>query len=438
MQRTRRPLAFSVSSALLAGSLALTACSDTTSNPAPSQENNSVANNSAANNSPGNNSPGNNSPGNNSPGNNVANNANNSVANNSPGNNANNNPVNNANNDPVGTDYPSIERENGWVEYLPGKDTSCSRGTPYAFFVREGDPNKVLVDFIGGGACWNDLTCSIAGSIFSEDVEGIRRMSNYNEGIYSTDNPDNPFLGWTHVIIPYCTGDIHWGNSDQTYTQGEESFEIRHRGAVNTRAVLAWLYDNYAAPSDIFVSGCSAGAYGSILWSADVMNRYPEARVTQLGDSGAGIITDDFFSDSFPRWNAFEAFPTYISDLDLNTVDYTTLALPDLYAGVGNFYSNRTIAQFNTILDENQVFYFQAMGGGSAEVWSERMLASIEDTHAQAPNFRSFIAPGEMHCILPYDELYTVTSDGVRLVDWIQGLVDQEPVEDVTCEECGE
>lgn len=86
MQRPRRPLAFSVSSALLAGSLALSGCTDATVNPAPVQENNSSANNSSANNSAVNNSTPNNSVG----GNNGSTNGNNST---DPGNNANNSVV---------------------------------------------------------------------------------------------------------------------------------------------------------------------------------------------------------------------------------------------------------------------------------------------------------------------------------------------------------
>src|SRR5687768_15826477 len=54
----------------------------------------------------------------------------------------------------------------GWTEFLPGGETICSRGTPYAYYVRPGTVNRVVIDFIGGGACWNQLTCSVANQIF--------------------------------------------------------------------------------------------------------------------------------------------------------------------------------------------------------------------------------------------------------------------------------
>ena len=87
-----------------------------------------------------------------------------------------------------------VQRNDGWLEIRPGGDTSCSRGTDYAYFVRPGDPEKVVVEFQGGGACWDDITCSVAGAIFIEDVENTRYLAgDYKLGIYDHSNPDNPF-----------------------------------------------------------------------------------------------------------------------------------------------------------------------------------------------------------------------------------------------------
>src|SRR5688572_7686148 len=46
----------------------------------------------------------------------------------------------------------------GWNEFIPGGETICSRGTEYAYWVRPGTQNKVIIDFIGGGACWDEFT----------------------------------------------------------------------------------------------------------------------------------------------------------------------------------------------------------------------------------------------------------------------------------------
>lgn len=329
----------------------------------------------------------------------------------------------------------------GWNEIKPGGDTICSRGSEYAYWVRPGTVNKVIIDFIGGGACWNALTCGFADQIFSDSVDNVREAVEANDphGIYDHEKAENPFKDWYHVIVPYCTGDIHWGDAVQTYSAGTaQEVKINHKGAVNARAVLSWVYENFSAPEQILVTGCSAGSYGSALWSADVMKHYPGAQVLQFGDSGAGIITPEFFKDSFPMWNAAAAFPQDIPELDPSKVDITGMALPDLYAGIANHYPQHWMSQYNTIRDENQVFYFTAMGGSGVDEWSEKMVSSIDEIEERAVTFDSFIAPGEQHCIVLFDNFYTVSANGVKLVTWLTDKVNGKTVESTRCqgEEC--
>ena len=213
----------------------------------------------------------------------------------------------------------------------------------------------------------------------------------------------------------------------------ETEVTINHKGAVNSRAVLEWVYQNFVAPEQIMVTGCSAGSYGSALWAADVMEHYQNSQVFQFGDSGAGIITDTFFQESFPSWNAQAAFPAFIPELDPSQNDILSSHLPDLYAGIANHFPDRWLSQYDTIRDENQLFFYQAMGGGPVEEWSAKMLASISEIGTRAENFSAFIAPGEQHCILPYDNFYTVAAGGVKLTDWLRTILDEGGVASTQC-----
>lgn len=326
------------------------------------------------------------------------------------------------------------ELDEGWNVIRPGGSTICSRGSEYAFAVRPGDTNKVVIDFMGGGACWNALTCSIAGSIFNEDVDGIERWVTADfDGIYDQENDANPFQGWSHVFIPYCTGDIHWGDSVTDYGSG---VEIRHNGATNAATVLDWVRSNFEIPESVFVTGCSAGAYGSIGWVSQIIEDYPESDVFHMADSGIGIITETFFQDSFPAWNAWGAVPDWIPALDPDVIDLTTLNLADFYGAVGNYYPDNTFTQYTSAFDDNQSFYFDAMGGGDQFDWSERMYEALEDAESQADNVFSFVAPGEQHCILSFDNFYTVSADDTLLVDWIDDMLAGEPVESHYCSDC--
>lgn len=336
-----------------------------------------------------------------------------------------------------GTGLPGIdELDPGWNTLEPGGDTLCSRGTPFRYFVRPGTVNRLVVEFRGGGACWNELTCSIAGSLFEEKADPDAFILNDAAafGIQNHNEPKNPFKDWHHVYVPYCTGDVHWGDASRSYGSGAAAFTINHKGAVNTRAVLDWIYENFATPERIFVTGCSAGAYGSIMWTPHIRNHYQSSKILQFADSGAGIITDAFFQESFPQWNAKASYPTFIPGV--NPDDFTRL--PQLYELIGTTFPDTFLSAYNTMFDDNQHFYYNAMGGGDANEWSQKMQASVAEIKTGTPNFRAFIAPGFQHCIIPQPNFYTIESGGTLLVDWLQKVANDEPVDSVSCEpDCG-
>ncbi len=320
----------------------------------------------------------------------------------------------------------------GWTKIEPGGDTICSQGTPYAYFVHPGTVNRLVVYFQGGGACWNDFTCSDPDTFFDNTVDESDNPENWTEGIGDLDNPDNPFKDWFLVFIPYCTGDIHWGDNTQTYTVGGEDTDIHHKGFVNVSAVLDWIEGNFEKPEKIFVSGCSAGSYGSIMGAAHIHARYPDVPLYQLGDSGAGVITDDFFAGGFPLWGAAPNIPDWIPALD---IPWTELTLAKLYIALANYYATDRWSQYNTAYDVDQIFFYAAMGG-SADDWNSLMLASIQEIQDNAPNFHSYTAPGEIHCITGDDIFYTREVEDVLFSDWVEAMVNDQAWDDVMCTDC--
>jgi hypothetical protein len=313
----------------------------------------------------------------------------------------------------------------------PGGDTICARGTPFSFYVKPGKSNRVIVEFSGGGACWDETTCSIGDALFSD--EAIEPTDADIRGFYDHDNPKHPMADWTHVFIPYCTGDIHWGDNVKTYGTGSKEVTINHKGAVNAKAVLSWVYDNFEAPEKAFVTGCSAGSYGSILWAANMRDHYKgkATKLYQFGDSGAGVITDDFFMQSFPSWNPLANFPQGLG------VDFAELTkLSKLYTSIAGAYPSDKFSQFNYRYDDTQVFFYTAMGGTDKEAWNEKMRASLKEIHDGASNFRYFLPEGKDHCSLPYERFYTDKVGDELLVDWLSDYVNDKDVKDLSCEGC--
>ena len=317
----------------------------------------------------------------------------------------------------------------GWEEIFPGGETRCARGEPFSFFVNKGTSGKVVVDFIGGGACWNAQTCSREGATFVDSVDMVRNIYKQGpEGVYNHKDLSNPLHNWTHVVVPYCTGDIHWGEHDKVYTkENGESFTIYHRGAINARAVLKWVKEQAVKPKKFLVTGCSAGSYGSIYWTPHFRKAFPNTIMTQMGDSGAGVITQDFLIRSFKVWQAQHNVANWIDGIDPRKVDWNKLTLNDLYHHIGHFYPSMKLGQFNYSHDENQIFFHELMGGDS-DLWPGLMRGKINDLSNRMTNFDYYMADGEHHCILPYQRFHTEKSgkDGKLFKTWLMEHADHD------------
>ena len=66
----------------------------------------------------------------------------------------------------------------------------CADGSAFKFFVYPGDPARLLVEFEGGGACWDAATCST--SFYSRRVTmdpAAAEQAGLLVGIYDRKNP---------------------------------------------------------------------------------------------------------------------------------------------------------------------------------------------------------------------------------------------------------
>ncbi len=300
-----------------------------------------------------------------------------------------------------------------WTPVTPGGDAVCARGTPYTFFVRGGDPNKLLIFFEGGGACWDEATCAPNSGLFDEVVEGGEAGA-YSGGIFSA-SPENPLAGYTAIFVSYCTGDYHLGTKAVDYASGT----VQHVGNIDATAALNWTFANYKRPTDVVVAGCSAGAIGSIYYAPTVARRYGGAHVTQFGDAGVGVIN--------PVWGGFDVWGVR-----------NRRAAPDqyvasLYSGAARSYPRAEFGQYTSYNDATQTNYYVLTG--AVEAWPLAMDRSLGGLQSRA-NFSSYVAPGGEHCITPTDRFFSETVEGVRFRDWFAALVAGQPVADVHCTGC--
>ena len=103
--------------------------------------------------------------------------------------------------------------EAAWQTVEPGGATSCTKGD-YAFFFRPGTENKLLVEFQGGGVCWDERSCTVTKPYTeSVNIESQLRSLERGAGIQDHENGENPFAGWSHLFLPYCSADLFVGQN---------------------------------------------------------------------------------------------------------------------------------------------------------------------------------------------------------------------------------
>lgn len=326
----------------------------------------------------------------------------------------------------------------GWNSFEPGGDAICSDGSPYRFFVRPGEPEKLMFYLEGGGACWDAGTCD-------PDLQPSYQVNLANtdparaHGILAFEQPSNPFADYTVVYAPYCSGDVHLGDTEQHYqasaVNGQESrpVHIRHRGLANASAALDWTYEHVFAPAQIFVTGSSAGSIPSPFYAAVLAEQYPGADILQLGDASGG----------YRGFANFSPFDTWHTDRVVSSLDYMHDLAADqfsfhhLYIGAAQRYPGIRYASYDNAEDDVQK-QFLALGGTPTAALRPLLEQNLAEISQVIPDFRYYVAGGTMHTILLRPEVYSYEVNGTRFVDWLTALAQGQSTNNVMCTDCAE
>lgn len=352
----------------------------------------------------------------------------------------------------VSSVYAKAPQAGEWTSYenlapVNGPDgriytASCS-GYPgtdpaFKFWAKKGASKNLVVYFEGGGACWDNLTCTfpIAGlppqvpQFFVPQVAPGTNPATYS-GLFDQSNAANPVKDWSIVYIPYCTGDIHTGSATRTYTSvghpvlglpAGAPITIQHRGFDNFMVVLDWIRKNVDDPKSILVTGSSAGGYGATANFPYVAEAYPNAHMYVVADAAQGVTTPAFDSGTPGRdsWNP--QLPQWVFG-----APPLTAPSADLLRRAAEAYPRAKISQFTTTLDSVQIAFYGVMKqfygpGGSCPSpvadWNQQMLGTLAE-YGGVRNFRYYLAGGTYHTLLRSPTFYTENSPGVTYADWL-------------------
>jgi hypothetical protein len=186
------------------------------------------------------------------------------------------------------------------------------------------------------------------------------------------------------------------------------------------------VYANVHGPSLVFVTGSSAGAIPSPLYASQVARHYPRARIVQLGD-GAGGYRAPAIPGILALWGATGALKR---DAAYRSVDSAGMTFEMLYIVAARTARRVAFAQYNTAEDNVQLSFLSALGVHDVPL-AQLLAQNLADIRRANPALRTYTAPGQMHTILRRPEFYTLAVDGVAVRDWVAGLLDGKPIQNV-------
>lgn len=198
----------------------------------------------------------------------------------------------------------------------------CSDGSRYFTIVvppKHGAlGEKVALDFMGGGACFNDETCNALkfpnGKKFYTDemlISGLRSVAHgrsMTDGTFATTiaplfgfwptTDDHPLADYTYIALVFCTADLFIGNQVNKYPNyWYDDTNFHHEGAANARAVIDLVKQQAPDVKKMFIIGGSAGGVGIHIWAPIITHEFPKVEVTAWSDSGLPWVpTDDAFT----------------------------------------------------------------------------------------------------------------------------------------------
>jgi membrane associated rhomboid family serine protease len=228
----------------------------------------------------------------------------------------------------------------------------CGDGSPFCFYVtkppqRAANNEKLLIELMGGGACWDADTCQKqADYLYVSDMLDGALGRSCQEVQYGMQEKEanllcsgslgsTDFSTYNTVIIPYCTQDVHIGSNTMTYTNNNNyneandddannddannnndddnnnngnSLTVHHAGANNIQSVLEWVYNNFPNLRHVTVTGCSAGGTAVPVVQQLLHQHYNHFgnRNTQLAaiaDSPVYLTPSYFLQNGLPNWN---------------------------------------------------------------------------------------------------------------------------------------
>jgi len=356
--------------------------------------------------------------------------------------------------------------------------TSCLDGTPtgfeYVCFPEVGLSGPLLLYFQAGGGCWTAESCACQntgsgcnsnfistdhydrsygcdgqayGQCIAKFAQGysvgdIGEEAAFNGPTSAFNDLATGSVEWNMVLIPYCTGDVHAGNAQASFST-VDGYQPNFNGYENVTLDLAQLASMFTAPGKVSLWGSSAGGPGADCNLSQVRATWPRAAMSELNDAVAPLSTP--FVPGLPAairtWGSYhfsrdgsivaDTCPVLASD---STADYSTrlwmhynhVTFPHVRKAFSDDYADSTIDFFACALGATP-----DKDGSCASAVAQSMLLALDTAIGKdSPDYRVYYHSWTCHAEreadgntgsdskCDYDQL---VQNGAHFNDWVRG-----------------
>lgn len=313
-----------------------------------------------------------------------------------------------------GIEPATVTTIDGWevAQFDPAGPARCYDGGGYVASHRPGNPKRVALVLEGGGACWDWGTC-YAIQFAKDRSSGPPRWRGLME-----QRDENPLRDHAIIYGDYCDGSVWTGDRDVVYRAPDgTTVPTFHRGLRNLGATVGWMRRLYPAPEQIFITGASAGGYGTMAAWSVVRTAWPDTEIVVLNDSGPWLFNPDkrdvMVEPIYRHWGLRERIPEDCPD----ACDDQLLYLLDWALPQDNRVRIGLLMHLN---DFTIGTGYLGVGLGFPDLLREATGA----VHARHPaQFRRFFIEGTRHTIIGSRDLWALEAGGQRFTDWLGALL---------------
>jgi len=332
----------------------------------------------------------------------------------------------------MATGMPIMAPDNMWT-WVPFDNSKCRGGSPAGISVNMNSASKKLMIYLeGGGACFDSQTCG-------SNPDAVGSQNPGGAGVFNRSQAANPVKDWNYVYVPYCTGDVHMGAKDDGMVAGVTGTQ-HFVGRANLTAFLHRIIPTFQSPEKVLLTGVSAGGFGASSNASFVQYAFGEVPITVVDDSGP-TFSNKYLPTCLTQ--------TYVKTwgLDKSILDdcgSACMADADYSVQFLDYTAKRATNRFNGLIESDQDaiirgFYGIGTNNGANDCMGILLLTSMSTDDFLAglleyrervkpyPGFSTFYPSSTQHTWLGGDSFYTAMAGNVKMVDWVQGIIDGKP-----------